>query len=222
VSTGQRHSSDFSATADGALRPGSSPADVDTQIPNAARIWNYWLGGKDNYDCDRVMGDRIAEMYPSVREEAREGRQFLRRAVRFLAQEEGVWQFLDIGAGLPTEDNVHDVAQAVAPEARVVYVDIDPVVWTHAQALMVSSPEGRCTYVHADLRDVHTILDAARQTLDFDEPVCLVLVGVIHHLTDDAEVARCFQALVDAVPIGSWIVIKHASYMAHRTRRMRW
>jgi hypothetical protein len=152
------------------------PPEIDTSVPHSARIWNYWLGGKDNYPVDREAGEQFREAFPEIVEVARSTRQFLVRTVTYLAGEAGVGQFLDIGTGLPTADNTHEAAQRVAPESRVVYVDNDPVVLAHARALLAST-QGVTAYVDADLHDPDTILDAAARTLDFDQPVALMLLG---------------------------------------------
>src|SRR5579871_3144857 len=149
---------------DGVTRPA---VKLDTTVSHSARIWNYWLGGKDNFAVDREAGDKVAAMLPSIVGQARADRAFLGRAIRYLAGEEGIRQFLDIGTGLPTADNTHEVAQRVAPEARIVYVDHDPVVISHARALLTSSAEGATDYIDADARDTDTILRAAAATLDF-------------------------------------------------------
>ena len=144
-------------------------------MSHLARIWDYWLGGKDNYRVDREVGDRIEELLPDIARQAREDRLFLGRVVRYLAGEAGVRQFLDIGTGLPTADNTHQVAQRVAPEAKIVYVDNDPLVLAHARALLTSSPEGVTDYIHADLSDPDAILAGAAQTLDFGQPVAITM-----------------------------------------------
>src|SRR5206468_5661711 len=144
----------------------------------SARIWNYWLGGKDHYPVDRKVGDQIAEMFPDIVGLARADRAFLGRAVRYLVGEAGIRQFLDIGTGLPTADNTHEVAQRVAPECRIVYVDNDPLVLAHARALLTSSPAGACDHIDADLRDPAAILPAAARTLDLTRPTALMLIGV--------------------------------------------
>jgi hypothetical protein len=146
----------------------SSP-QIDTSVPHSARVWNHWLGGKDNYPVDRAAGDQFREIFPEIVDAARASRGFLTRVVRFLAGEAGIRQFLDVGTGLPTVDNTHEVAQRVAPESRIVYVDNDPLVLTHARALLTSTPQGATDYVDADLREPDQILAAAARTLDFDQ-----------------------------------------------------
>src|ERR1700690_1719993 len=158
------------------------PPEIDTSRPHPARIYDYGLGGKNHFAIDREMAEKAWAAMPTGRTAARENRAFLGRVVRYLAAEEGIRQFLDIGTGLPTTDNVHEVAQRVAPEARIVYVDNDPLVLTHARALLTSSPEGGCEYLDGDIRDPAAILDAAR--LDFSRPIALMLMGIMGHFTD--------------------------------------
>ncbi|MFI6575931.1 SAM-dependent methyltransferase [Nocardiopsis sp. NPDC050513] len=182
---------------------------IDTSIPHNARIWNYWLGGKDNYPVDREMGEQIRSFFPEIVDNAVADRGFLVRAVTYLAKEEGVRQFLDIGTGLPTHNNTHEVAQSVAPEARVVYVDNDPLVLAHARALLTGSEKGATAYVDADLRDPDTILSEAERTLDFSQPVALMLLGVINFVDDDAEVRSILDRLLAALAPGSFLVVSH-------------
>lgn len=180
---------------------------IDTSVPHSARVWNYWLGGKDNYPVDRVVGEEFLKVFPGMAQGARASRAFLGRTVRYLAGEAGVRQFLDVGTGLPTADNTHEVAQAVAPDARVVYVDNDPLVLTHARALLTSTPEGRTGYVHADLREPEAILDAARSELDFERPIGLMLMGILGHVVDYQGARRLVGQLVDALPPGSYLTV---------------
>src|SRR5882724_10813124 len=161
----------------------SSP-EIDTTVSHSARIWDYWLGGKDNYPIDREVGDRIADMLPDIVTHARADRMFLGRAVRYLAGEAGIRQFLDIGTGLPTVDNTHEVAQRVAPESRIVYVDNDPLVLSYARALLTSTPEGTTRYIDADLHDPDKILAGAAGTLDFSQPVAVIMLGILGHIPD--------------------------------------
>ncbi|WP_203933980.1 SAM-dependent methyltransferase [Virgisporangium ochraceum] len=185
---------------------------LDTSVVHPARRYNYWLDGKDNFAVDRDSGDEIAKIYPSVRTAALHNRAFLRRAVTYLAGQRGVRQFLDIGTGLPTADNTHEVAQQIAPECRVVYVDNDPMVMTHARALLTSTPQGQTAYIEQDLRDPDGIVgDAAMSVLDFDEPVALMLVAVAHFVLDDEVLAWAVAALRDAMPVGSYLVLSHAT-----------
>ncbi|HZA84505.1 MAG TPA: SAM-dependent methyltransferase [Actinomycetes bacterium] len=194
---------------DSSLAPGpqTGPPEIDTSVPNSARIWNYWLGGKDNYPVDRAAGDRYRATYPEIVDVARASRQFLTRAVRYLAGEARVRQFLDIGTGLPTFDNTHEVAQRVAPEAKVVYVDNDPVVLAHARALLTSAREGGTAYVDADLRDPDRILEAAARTLDLGRPVALMLLGILGHVNDDDEARSIVHRLMAALPSGSYLTV---------------
>ncbi|MFE7134524.1 SAM-dependent methyltransferase [Streptomyces sp. NPDC057638] len=182
---------------------------IDTTRPHTARIWNYWLGGKDNYPVDRQAGDQIREIHPGIGEYARADRLFLGRAVHHLVTEEGVRQFLDIGTGLPSADNTHEVAQRAAPGARVVYVDNDPLVLAHARALLTSSPQGRTDYLDADLRDVDTILERAAATLDLTEPVALMLLGVVIFIQDHEESYDVVRQVMDALAPGSFLVLSH-------------
>ncbi|MER6206471.1 SAM-dependent methyltransferase [Streptomyces sp. NPDC001642] len=189
--------------------PHSAPdplARFDTTVPQSARIWNYWLGGKDNYEVDRAAGDAFREIFPGIETGARAARYFLARAVRHLAGEEGVRQFLDIGTGLPSVDNTHEIAQRVAPECRIVYVDNDPLVLAHARALLTSAPEGVTHYVDADLRDPDTIVREAAGTLDLDQPVALMLMGILGHIEDYDEAREIVRRLVAALPAGSYLV----------------
>ena len=186
-----------------------NPAKIDTTRAHTARIWNYWLGGKDNYQVDREVGDQIRQLHPGIGDYARADRVFLGRAVRLLAGEAGIRQFLDIGTGLPTADNTHQVAQGIAPESRVVYVDNDPLVLVHARALLTSAEEGACDYIDADMRDPGKILAEAAKTLDFTKPVVVTMLGVVIFIEDDAEAYDVVRQFVDAVPEGSYLVLSH-------------
>ena len=190
--------------------PHTQDDPLKTGEPHSARIYNYWLGGKDNYPVDREMGNQILSVLPMIGEMAVQNRAFLGRTVRFLASERGVRQFLDIGTGLPTADNTHEVAQSVAPESKIVYVDNDPLVLTHARALLTSSPKGRTDYVDADLRDPATILREAAKTLDLSRPVGLTLLGVIFHIPDDSAYTLV-QELVNALAPGSHLTLTHST-----------
>jgi hypothetical protein len=194
------------ADHDGAPRP-----EIDTTVPHSARIWNYWLGGKDNYAIDREVGDQLRDTYPAIVDLARSDRRFLRRAVRYLAEDAGVRQFLDIGTGLPTSDNTHQVAQQTASESRIVYVDNDPLVLVHARALLTSSAEGATDYLDADFREPEAILAAAANTLDFTQPVAVMLLGILGHFSDDQQVASVIGRLMTATAPGSYLVIAHGS-----------
>ncbi|WP_129305159.1 SAM-dependent methyltransferase [Streptomyces sp. L2] len=184
-------------------------ARVNTSQPHTARIWNYWLGGKDNYEVDRAAGDQIRGLHPGIGEYARADRLFLGRAVRHLVGDVGIRQFLDIGTGLPTADNTHEVAQRLAPASRIVYVDNDPLVLAHARALLTSTPEGRTDYLDEDLRNVDAILEHAAKTLDFTEPVALMLLGVVIFIGDDEDPYALVRRLVDRLPAGSHLVLSH-------------
>jgi hypothetical protein len=185
--------------------------EINTNIPQTARIWNYWLGGKDNFPVDRQVGDQVLEAFPAIVENARASRAFLARAVRYLAGEVGIRQFLDIGTGLPTANNTHQVAQSVAPESRIVYVDNDPIVLVHARALLTSSPQGVTAYVDADLRDPDTILQQAGRTLDFSQPAAIMLMGILGHIADDDEAQSIVKRLLDGVPSGSYLTMNDGS-----------
>jgi hypothetical protein len=190
---------------------GQLPPEIDTSRPHAARIYDYFLGGENHFAADRAVAEKSLASMPSGRVGAREQRAFLGRAVRYLAGEAGVRQFLDIGAGLPTAGNVHEVAQAIVPSARVVYVDNDPLVLAHAGVLLTSSQEGRTAYIHADLRSPDAILSspAVREVLDFSQPVALMLVGILHFLEDEGEPERTVATLLDALPPGSYLTASH-------------
>ncbi|XRQ04697.1 SAM-dependent methyltransferase [Actinomadura welshii] len=181
--------------------------EIDSSVPHSARIWNYWLDGKDNYPVDREVGDEFLQIFPGQADIARHSRAFLGRAVRHLAGEAGVRQFLDVGTGLPTVDNTHEVAQRIAPDARVVYVDNDPLVLTHARALLTSTPEGATSYIDADIREPDVILARAAETLDFDRPVALLLLGILGHLTDEEDPEGVLARLVAPLAPGSHVVI---------------
>ncbi|POX54489.1 translation initiation factor IF-2 [Streptomyces sp. Ru71] len=187
----------------------SPRARIDTSQPHTARIWNYWLGGGDNYEVDRAAGDQIRQLHPGIGEYAREDRLFLGRAVRHLVTEAGIRQFLDIGTGLPSADNTHEVAQRHAPDARIVYVDNDPLVLAHARALLSSTPEGVTDYLDEDLRNVDAILEHAAKTLDFTRPIGLMLLGVVIFVGDDADPYGLVRRLLDALPSGSHLVLSH-------------
>jgi SAM-dependent methyltransferase len=187
------------------------PPEIDTAKPHPARIYDYFIGGQNHFAADRETAAEILRKSPAAHIAARENRSFLGRAVRYLTAEAGIRQFLDIGAGLPTTDNVHEVAQRTAPSARVVYVDNDPLVFAHARALLVSAPEGRTAYIHADLRDPAAILSHpdTRALLDFDQPIALMLVAILHLTPDEYRPAEIIATLVDALPSGSYLVASH-------------
>ncbi|MFB4315964.1 SAM-dependent methyltransferase [Actinomadura sp. 21ATH] len=185
---------------------GGLSQEIDISVPHSARIWNYWLGGKDNYEIDRAVGARVAEIFPFQPMVARISRDFQRRAVRYLAGEAGIRQFLDIGSGLPTVENTHMTAQAVAPECRVVYVDNDPMVLAHARALLSSSAEGECHYLDADLNAPGPIIDRARELLDLDRPIALMLMGITGHIDPYERAREIVGTVLDALPSGSFLV----------------
>ena len=193
----------------------SSP-QVDTSVPHSARVWNYWLGGKDNYPVDRAAGDQFREVFPGVVEVARASRGFLTRAVRYLAGEAGIRQFLDVGAGLPTVDNTHEVAQRVAPDCRVVYVDNDPTVLAHGRSLLTSTPQGEAAYVEADMREPDRVLAAAARILDLDRPVALSLMGSLGHVGDYQQARSIVAALLAPLPSGSHLALNDGTSVVDR------
>lgn len=180
---------------------------IDTTRPSSARVWNYLLGGTDNFEVDRTLGDQIRESFPQIVVVAREQRAFLRRGVTYLAAEAGIRQFLDIGAGLPVSGSTHQVAQSVAPEARVVYVDNDPLVLAHAPELLTGTPEGAIDYVDSAVEDPEGILRAAARTLDLSRPVSLTMLGILGNVADYAVARSIVERLMAAVPSGSYLMI---------------
>jgi hypothetical protein len=188
---------------------GSPLARFDTRVAHPARVYDYWLGGKDNFAADREAARRVLAAQPGIRFGVRANRAFLRRVVCYLAAEAGVRQFLDIGTGIPTQENTHQVAQAVAPGARIVYVDNDPIVLLHARALLSSSPEGATDDIDADLRDPVSILERAAATLDYGEPVALMLLLILHLIPDEADPYAIVARLLDALPRGSYLAVSH-------------
>jgi hypothetical protein len=190
-----------------------SVPEIDTSKPHPARMYDYALGGKNHFAADRQAADKGLAQNPSGRTMARENRAFLGRAVRYLAGEAGIRQFLDIGTGLPATNNVHEVAQAVAPSSRIVYTDNDPMVLAHARALLTSSPEGRTAYIHADLHHPAAILadPVTRDVLDFSQPIALMLVAILHFVPDGDKPAEIVQTLLDALPSGSYLAASHAT-----------
>jgi hypothetical protein len=183
---------------------------IDTSVPHPARRYDYWLGGKDNFEADRMSGDAIAKKFPTIRLAVLENRKFMRRVVADLARK-GFRRFLDIGTGIPTHPNLHEIAQAIAPDSRIVYVDNDPLVMCHDRALLTSSPEGAVAYIEADLRDPDAIFadPVLRETLDFGGPVALFLIAVLHFITDEDDAHGCVARLVAALPPGSVVVVSH-------------
>lgn len=188
---------------------GAERAEIDTSVAHSARVWNYLLGGKDNFAADRAAADQAKALMPELVQSARADREFLGRVVRFLAGEAGIRQFLDIGTGLPTADNTHEVAQRVAPKSRVVYVDNDPIVLVHARALLDSHPDGATDYVEADLNEPDKILQAAARTLAFQQPIAIMLLGILNFIVDDDRAKEIVDRLLDAVPSGSYLAISH-------------
>jgi SAM-dependent methyltransferase len=186
---------------------------IDFSMPHSARMYDYYLGGKDHFAVDRKTADLAMQSWPAVRVAVRENRKFLARTVSYLAGEVGIRQFLDIGTGLPSANNVHEVAQRIAPDSRVVYTDNDPLVLTHARALLASSPAGRTAYIEADLREPEKILanPVVRETLDFGEPVALVLVAILHFIADEEDPGAIVASLLRALPPGSYLVASHVT-----------
>ena len=186
----------------------ATTADIRYDIPQSARIWNYWMGGKDNFPVDRAAGDAVIEVNPGIVTVARQSRQFLIRAVSLLTGELGIRQFLDIGTGLPTLENTHEVAQSIAPDAKIVYVDNDPVVLAHARALLSNTtPEGVTDYVSADFHDPDLIVSDAHNILNFTKPIAVMFMGVLGHVEDFAEMRGIVKRVVDAVPSGSYLLL---------------
>jgi|HubBroStandDraft_2_1064218.scaffolds.fasta_scaffold91259_2 hypothetical protein len=183
--------------------------EIDTTVAHIARVYDYWLGGKDNFTVDREVGEKVLEIHPETVLSVQANRKFLARSVRYLAATEGIRQFLDVGTGLPSANNTHEVAQAAIPQARVVYVDNDPIVLAHARALLTSSPEGATGYLDADIRDTDEILAGAARLLDFSQPVGVMLVAVLHMLRDAERPQAIVDRLMSAVPAGSFLVISH-------------
>jgi len=185
------------------------PVVLDTSVPHIARVYDYWLGGKDNFAADRAVAEKVIAAFPDVLVSVRAQRAFLGRAVHYLVTDAGIRQFLDIGTGLPAADNTHEVAQRAAPESRVVYVDNDPIVLAHARALLVGSPEGATAYIDADLRDTDAIVREAARLIDFREPVAVMLLGVLHCIPDEDNPAAIVARLMAAMPPGSYLVVAH-------------
>jgi hypothetical protein len=183
----------------------------DARVAAPARVYDYWLGGKDNFAADRIAGEAAIGAYPAIRCSARANRAFLKRTVSYLAGEQGIRQFLDLGAGLPTAYNTHEVAQSIAPASRIVYVDNDPMVVCHARALMSSTPQGITAYVDADLRDTAAVLSQAAEALDFTRPVAVMLLAVLDHIPDLDQARAIVDRLTAAAPADSFLVISHAA-----------
>jgi hypothetical protein len=190
-------------------RPGTAHPTIGPWVAHRARVYDYWLGGRDNFAADRLAGDQAAAAFPGLVESVRSTRAFLSRAVRFLAAEAGITQFLDVGAGLPTAGSTHEAAQSVAPDAMVVYLDSDPVVFAHGRALLASGPHGNTSYLRADLRDPATIVTEAAQMLDLTQPVAIVLMSVLQFIPDATDPYQLVAAILDAMPPGSYLVVSH-------------
>ncbi|MEV6115213.1 SAM-dependent methyltransferase [Streptomyces sp. NPDC052109] len=197
---------DPATTPEAALRQ-----SIDTSVPHSARIWNYWLGGKDNYPVDEEAGDAYTAVFPGIVTIARSSRAFLRRTITYLVREAGIRQFLDVGTGLPTADNTHEVAQRLAPEARIVYVDNDPMVLAHARALLYSSTEGATAYIDADVTDPDRILAVAGKTLDLGRPTALILSNILGHVADHEQASSIATRLMNALPSGSYLSVNDGS-----------
>jgi hypothetical protein len=208
------------APGDGGIgKPGTPP--FDTSVAHQARVYDYFLGGKDNYAADRAAAEAALRANPDLAPSAYANRAFLGRAIRYLADEAGIRQFLDIGTGIPTAGNTHQVAQAIAPESRIVYVDYDPIVLAHARALLTSHESGATEYIDADLRDTQAILDQAAKLLDFSKPVAVTLISILHAIPDSDNPHAIVARLLDAVPSGSFLAISHmgSDLMAAQTLR---
>jgi hypothetical protein len=190
--------------------PGGQDRDpLDTGVAHVARVYNYWLGGTTNFAADREAAEQAIAAYPDMVHSVRANRAFLARTVRWLASEQGIRQFLDIGTGIPAANNTHEVAQAVAPQSRVVYADHDPIVLAHARTLLTTAPEGATDYLDADLREPAGIIEAAGRTLDFGQPVAIVLMAVLQFIGDEAQAHQVVSHLLDAVPGDGYLVVSH-------------
>jgi len=205
-------SGDWSQSSPGTSGP--APSDLDTSVPHIARVYDYWLGGKDNFAVDREAAEQVIEAYPGILRDVRAQRAFLSNAVSYLAGVAGIRQFLDIGTGIPTANNTHEVAQAVEPGCRVVYVDNDPMVLTHARALLVGVT-APTAYVDADLRDTGKVLAEAARLLDFSKPVAVMLISVLHLIPDADDPHAIVTRLLEAVPSGSWLALSHPARDVH-------
>ncbi|MFF6996446.1 SAM-dependent methyltransferase [Streptomyces sp. NPDC008313] len=190
-------------------QPSGVAGRLNTSVAHNARVWNFWVGGKDHYEVDERVGEQVASMFPVIRDVARADRDFLGRAVRLLADERGIRQFLDIGTGLPTVDNTHEIAQRVAPESRIVYVDNDPIVLAHARTLLTSTAEGSTDYIDADAHDPDAIVREAATTLDFGRPVAVMMLGILNFVLDTDRARDIVRRVMAAVPSGSHLVLTH-------------
>lgn len=207
--------SDAASASSVAISKSAEAPAFDTSVAHVARVYNYWLGGKDNFAADRAAAQQAMAAFPDIVLSARANRAFLRRAVTYLTREAGIRQFLDIGTGIPSANNTHEVAQSVAPDSRIVYVDNDPVVLAHARALLTSTPDGATDYVDADLRDAAQILAKAAQTLDFGKPVAVMLMAILQHLSEADNPYQVVRTLMAAVPAGSYLVLSHPAKDIH-------
>ena len=205
------------------MEPRDRGFSFDTSVPHVSRVYDYWLGGRNNFAADRAVAERVIALYPGVRAGVRAQRAFLGRVVRYLAAEEGIRQFLDIGTGLPSANNTHEVAQRLAPESRIVYVDNDPIVLTHARSLLKSSPEGATAFIDADVHNTDAILAEAANTLDFGKPIAILMLGILHCVPDADDPAAIVRRLLAAVPSGSYLAIVHiaSDVVEQATRSMR-
>ncbi|MET8685180.1 SAM-dependent methyltransferase [Streptomyces sp. NPDC004732] len=189
------------------------PSDVsgrlNTRLAHNARVWNYWIGGKDHYEVDQQVGDQVSTMFPVIRDVARADRGFLGRTVRFLAADCGVRQFLDIGTGLPTLDNTHEIAQRIAPDSRIVYVDNDPIVLVHARSLLVGTPQGATDYIDADIHHPDRVIAGASATLDFERPVGVMMLGILNFILDTERAQEIVREVMASVPSGSYLAVTH-------------
>ncbi|MEV8523604.1 MULTISPECIES: SAM-dependent methyltransferase [unclassified Streptomyces] len=189
--------------------PSGASGRLNTGVAHNARVWNYWIGGKDNYEVDQQVGDRVASMFPVIRDVARADRAFLGRAVRFLTADRAVRQFLDIGTGLPTLDNTHEIAQRIAPESRVVYVDNDPIVLVHARSLLTGAPQGATDYIDADVHHPDSVIEGASATLDLERPVAVMMLGILNFVLDTDQAQDIVRRIMASVPSGSYLVLTH-------------
>jgi hypothetical protein len=209
------HEVDGESTPEAGERPDDAATgdaervSLDTSVAHIARVYDYWLGGKDNFAADRAAAEQAIAAYPNIVFSVRANRAFLARAVRYLAGEAGIRQFLDIGTGIPASNNTHEVAQSVAPEARVVYVDNDPIVLAHARALLTSGPHGVTSYLDADLRDTGRVLAVAAETLDFSRPVAVMLMAILQHVDEAEDPYGVVATLLAALPPGSYLTLSH-------------
>ncbi len=191
----------------GGDEPRESSLGFDISVAHPARVYDYWLGGKDNFEPDRIAAEEVIAVRPTIIRDIRANREFLGRVVRYLAGEAGVRQFLDIGTGIPSANNTHEVAQSVAPDSRIVYVDNDPIVLAHARALLMSTPQGACAYLDADLRDTGKVLQEAARTLDFSRPVAVLFIGVLHLIPDEDDPVGIMRDMLEATVPGSYLAL---------------